>query len=192
MVFINEWLPNPIGVDAKGEFIELYNDSDAAASLNGWRLKTSGKKSFSLSGRVIDADSYLVLSRSLTKLALKNMDEEIFLSDAHGDIVDQSSFQGTAQEGKSLSRVDYGIGPADHFAWADPTPGAKNSFAMNVQIAADPHPLNTPLNQGSLGGAAAIGIMLCFGVAFAGVMLYSVRNNDELSELFFGCDEAIR
>ena len=38
MVFINEWLPNPNGADAKGEFIELWNSGNAPINLSGWSV----------------------------------------------------------------------------------------------------------------------------------------------------------
>ena len=38
MLYINEWLPNPVGNDATGEFIELYNSGTTGVSLNGYSL----------------------------------------------------------------------------------------------------------------------------------------------------------
>src|ERR1700691_587167 len=106
MIFINEWLPNPTGADAKGEFIELFNNGSSSVNLNGWALTTSGKKIFSLNGYTIAANGYLLLNRTATKLTLKNADESLSLYNAAGQLVDHSNSEGTAQEGKSLSRIN--------------------------------------------------------------------------------------
>ena len=87
MLFINEWLPNPVGNDIKGEFIELFNDNTASVNLDGWNLKNEAGKQFKLSG-IIGPQGYLVLSRSKTKLALKNDGGALFLYDPQGVLQD--------------------------------------------------------------------------------------------------------
>ena len=67
MLYINEWLPNPVGADAAGEFVELYNSGNSAAPLNGYTLGTGAKKKFSLTGYTIPAGGYLVLKKAQTK-----------------------------------------------------------------------------------------------------------------------------
>mgnify|MGYP001577829346 CR=1 FL=1 len=45
MLRINEWLPNPEGADADGEWIELLNGGPEAVHTRGWSLgNASGKK----------------------------------------------------------------------------------------------------------------------------------------------------
>ncbi len=44
MIYINEWFPNPVGNDATGEFVELYNSAATAANLNGYTLSDGAKK----------------------------------------------------------------------------------------------------------------------------------------------------
>ena len=61
MIFINEWLSNPTGADAKGEFIELWNNGNAPVNLNGWTLQVDSKKKFKLSGS-IRANEYLMFA----------------------------------------------------------------------------------------------------------------------------------
>jgi len=188
MVFINEWLPNPVGPDAKGEFIELFNNGAAPVSMAGWKLKASGKKLFALHGQRIAGNGYLILPRSETKLTLKNTDEQLFLYNAAGTLADQSSFEGSAPEGKSWNRINY-----DHndnlvqdFAWSDPTPGAANKITINMQITDNRYPINQTLNRGPFSMAMAAVIALSLAIALAGILLYAVKHDDSASQLFFG------
>src|SRR5665213_1203241 len=139
MVLINEWFPNPNGTDAKGEFIELYNNDKALVNLSGWILKTTAKKSFSLSGYTIVANGYLVLKKAQTNLSLKNAGESVFLYDAGGHLVDKSSYLGAAPSGQSYSRIYYPTDENDgaqpqSFAWGNPSPGTANKIDLHNGI----------------------------------------------------------
>lgn len=64
-VVINELLPDPDGADGGKEWVELYNDSDTAVSLDGWRLE-SGTSSYGLrftfdGSHAVPAFGYLVI-----------------------------------------------------------------------------------------------------------------------------------
>src|SRR3989338_6477825 len=48
MVQISEWLPNPAGADAEGEWIELWNSGQESVPLQGWRLTDAAGRSFRL------------------------------------------------------------------------------------------------------------------------------------------------
>ena len=187
MVFINEWLPNPMGSDAKGEFVELFNNG-SAIDLNGWRLGNGEKKDFSLGGYRITGNGYLVLPRTVTKLTLKNSDASLFLYDAAGKLVDQSAYVGTAPEGQSFSRVNYGTDPSQHFAFTDPTPGAANKITANIQITNNQYPIGAPLNASFFGVDifSATIMALALGLVLAGILIYSLKQDEDLSELFFG------
>lgn len=189
MIFINEWLPNPVGPDAAGEFIELYNSGGAAAGLNGWFLKTEKDKKFLLAGRSIPAHGYLLLRRSVTKLPLRNADGELSLYAPNGTLADRGSFPGSAPERKSFSRVDYQVGPAQHFAFVDPTPDAANK---TVGVAVMPHiyPVGTILNH-ELENSGFFGIMMGTASLIAGLIFYVTKTHEDLSKLFFGRDEEI-
>jgi hypothetical protein len=189
VVFINEWLPNPVGVDAAGEFIELYNSGSGAVGLDGWVLATGKNKKFSLMGRSIPAYGYLVLKKSATKLALRNADGELSLYSPGGALVDSGDFLGSALTGKSFSRVDYGVGPAQHFAFVDPTPGAPNK-ATPIVIADHTYPVGVPLGH-QLESFGFFGIMMGTAVLFVGLVVYVIKTNKDLSELFFRRDEEV-
>jgi hypothetical protein len=185
MIFINEWLPNPTGNDAKGEFVELFNNSNGSVNLSGWVLKNEAGKKFGLSG-ILGAQKYLVLPRSKTKLTLKNSDASLFLYNSAGELVDQSAYVGAAPEGESFSRINYGTDPSQHFAFEDPTPGAINKITANTQIADNRYPINVPLNDLSLSVAVVIAMAVALGLALAGIMLYALKQDEDLQELFFG------
>lgn len=192
MIFINEWFPNPAGDDARGEFIELFNKSSAPANLQGWVLKTTGKKSFALDGYSVPAQGYLVLDRAETKLSLKNTAESLFLYDAAGKLADQSAFLGAAVEGESFSRINYGSDPSEHFAWTDPTPGFANLITIDTSISDAPYPMNIAINSPSLGGVQFLGLLLAASAILAALVVYCLKHDENLSKLFFSGDGEIR
>jgi hypothetical protein len=187
MIYINEWFPNPVGNDAAGEFIELYNGGAAAARLDGYALSDGAKKRFSLAGYTIPPGGYLVLKKAQDKLTLKNTDGAVFLYGPSGQVVDSASFVGAAPEGKSFSRVDYGTAPIAHFAFAYPTPGAANK-TIDTTVSVRDYPLGVPLSpQLSPAGFAT----LLFGTAsfFLLFFIYVIQKNRNISDFFFGRDE---
>jgi hypothetical protein len=190
MVFINEWLPNPVGSDANGEFIEFYNSGAAPADLNGWILKTENSKKFSLVGRSIPARGYLVLKKNATKLSLRNTDGGLSLYDARGALADHAEFFGSAPEGQSFSRVNYGASAAGQFAFTGPTPGAANK-TVDVAITARSYPFGVPLNHG-LDSFEFFAIMMGTAVLLMGLIVYVIKANEDLSKLFFGGNKEIR
>lgn len=190
MVYINEWLPNPTGADAMGEFIELYNNGGAVVNLSGWIIKTENGKKFSLAGRSISAHGYLVLKRSVTKLSLRNTDGGLSLYDARGILIDHGDFSGDAFEGKSFSRVDRGTGLVEHYAFVSPTPGAQNK-TVNVTVAIREYPAGVRLNV-QFTSAEFFAIMMGTAILLAGLILYVAKSHEDLSNLFFGRDGKAR
>jgi Lamin Tail Domain len=189
MIYLNEWFPNPVGNDAAGEFIELYNSGGASVSLNGYALSDGAKKRFSLAGYAIAAHGYMVLKHAQTKLTLKNTDGALLLYGPDGQIVDQASFAGAAPEGKSFSRVDYSAAPIGHFAFVYPTPGAVNK-TIDTTVSENNYPLGVSLSPHLAPVAFAA---LTFGIAasFLLFFLYVTRNNRNISNFLFGGDEKI-
>jgi hypothetical protein len=191
MLYINEWLPNPMGPDAGGEFIELYNNGATAIALSGYTLGIGAKKKLSLSGYgSIAQGGYLVLKKTQTKLALKNADGALFLYGSNGQLVDRASFVGSAPEGKSFSRINYDSSSAQHFVFTDPTPGARNKMA-GTMISSVHYPegvsLSSRLSLPSF-------FLLTIGVAATILLLfiYIFIKNENLSHYLFGGDEANR
>jgi len=192
MIFINEWLPNPVGNDAQGEWVELWNNGQSAVNLGGWLLKTKSGDKFSLNGYKIEAGGYLVLARAQTKLVLRNTDEGLFLYDNGGRLVAESSFLGSAPEGKTYSRLaSQGSGSGAAFVFSEPTLGKENVFAGVSNFINNEYRLNTPLNK-EFGAAEFLGLMLGTAMVLTAVIFYAVKKNESLSKLFFGGDEKIR
>ena len=187
MLYINEWLPNPIGNDAAGEFIELYNSGAVMAKLDGWALGDGAKKMFSLSGYTIPSGGYLVLKKVQDKLSLKNTDGEVLLYGSDGRVVDQASFAGAAPEGKSFSRTDHGAAPVAHFAFEYPTPGAANR-TIDTTVSVQRYPIGVPLSR-QLSPLSFIILMAGVATFFLLFFIYAIQKNRDLSNLLFGGDE---
>ncbi len=177
MVLISEFLPNPAGKDADGEWIELFNAGAEPADLNGWFLKDASGKSFSLSGHRIAPADYLVLDSKTTKIGLNNGGETLLLYQG-SDLKDKAEFGGTAGEGMSVSRKigENGLGGEAVFS-SSPTPGRKNIFdatpVEDLLPAAMPEiPVSADASLAAagavIGGSGAPGIFV-FAAAFAAV-----------------------
>ena len=198
MIFINEWLPNPTGSDTKGEFIELWNNGNAPVNLSGWVLETDNKKKFKLPG-LIRANAYLLLPRSETRLSLKNTDGALSLYNSVGQLVDHSAFEGSAPEGESFNRVNYSTynnssiySTIQQFVWGKPTPGAKNNASAEIGVSNIAYPAGISLNASRLSWFSVFGFAALAGVIFAAVLWYSVRKDENISELFFGGNKSFR
>ena len=177
MIFINEWLPNPLGLDTEGEWVELFNGGNEAVRLDGWKL-VSGDSKFSFAGKDIVSGGYLVLRRSETKLVLKNIDGSIFLYDKEGHLVDSESFLGSAPEGKSFSRTGYDPKSlTQQFVWSDPTPGTANKIALNNSIATNNYPTNIPLNE-NLGAVEFWSMLLGAAVVLTAIVMFVLKRNE--------------
>lgn len=186
MIFINEWLPNPIGLDSNGEFIELFNNGNSTINLNGWIIKNNKGNEFKLTNIQIGSNKYLVLPRSLTKLTLKNTGETISLFDNKNNLVDQSSYLGSAQEGKSFNRVNYNKDDTQHFNFGNPTPGTINDKSLNIQLYSFNHPFNFPINNYRLNFFDIVAIFLGVAIFIIGIISYTIKKDENISEFFFG------
>jgi hypothetical protein len=191
MLFINEWLPNPSGDDAVGEWVELFNDGNASVNIGGWLLKTGGASKYNLKG-TIGAGEYLVLRRADTKLVLRNTDEKLFLYDVSGNLVDQSAFFGSAPEGESFARTGYDPkSPTQQFAWSEPSPGYANKISLNTNIFHNAYPAGVPLNK-NIGSVEFWSMMLGAAAVLTALVVFVLKRNENLSNLFFRRDEKIR
>ncbi|HUX35661.1 MAG TPA: lamin tail domain-containing protein [Candidatus Paceibacterota bacterium] len=184
MIYINEWLSNPSGADSGNEWVELFNSGMNGASLNGWMLVSGNGKKFILDGKNIGAGQYLILNPAEVKMTLRNQDESLSLYDAQGKLASQSSFSGSAPEGKSYSRVSGASNSI--FAFSDPTPAAANKI-VNQFMAAQIYPVNQPLNK-YFGALDVLGLALFVGLIYPFLIIAIFKKNDYLSKLFFGRD----
>lgn len=176
MVFINEWLPNPVGRDKGNEWIELQNKGSSTINLNGWLIETKNKDKFLLSQKIIKPGEFLVLRKEETKLVLRNTNEGIFLYNDKNQLIDKSEFFGAAPEGKSFSRQE------DDFIWAYPTPGYSNRATFNVFSSV--YSYNKPFNQNP-SFLEFLGVLLISSVIITFFIIFALKNNDYLSNIFF-------
>lgn len=179
MVSISEFLPNPIGKDTEGEWIELYN-SGPAINLAGWRIENKKGQSFFLGGTIKEGE-YKVLWRQNTKLVLHNDGEELKLFNAEGKMVHSSSLMSAAPEGKSV----ISLGSLSRLA--EPTPGTANSVQL-AQLSNPVYPAGTVLNpqpSGFLPDLLMSSILVVFAVIFV------AKRNEKTSKLLFEADKGI-
>ncbi len=188
MILINEFLPDPEGADASGEWVELLNTADAVASLGGWSIENSAGKKFIFKGEEIGARSFLVVRRSNTKFTLKNQDEVITLFNSEGQQVDQASLMGTAQSGKTYNRIE--ISGKAHFLPGEPTPQKINK-ASEAIVTRDAY-MDGALLRSSLSNASLGVLMFGTALVFAGILVFILKTDAYLSKLFFGGDKTIR
>jgi len=196
-MLINEFLPNPVGKDADGEFIELFNNSQETVSLTGWKLKDASGKTFTLSAQggsatggknqTVQAGEYLTLNYKTTKISLNNDGETLFLYDSNGVLADKAEFSGNALAGKSLVRQN------NQFIFTDtPTPDKANVFnetdatKTNLPNNLSANALvNTSANQQIINGGAfhfsnlLIGLVVALALAFLSVIILKKINPSE-------------
>ncbi|MEK7136831.1 MAG: lamin tail domain-containing protein [Patescibacteria group bacterium] len=142
-VLLSEALPNPDGDDAELEWIELENTHNTEISLCGWQLddgspstssllrsssyggragQAPGSKPHHLDSYSIPPQSFLLLPRTVTKIALNNTNESIRLI-APNDAVQEIAYT-ESTEGESYARRTDGVYVFTPF----PTPGDTNRF----------------------------------------------------------------
>lgn len=140
---INELLVNPAGSDQDGEFIELYNDSDAPVDLAGWKLQDSSSTVFTLSedelaSVMILPRDYLVIPRSASGLSLNNTGSDMAkLYWPSGELADAVVYTGPAKDDVSYARFEWG------WEWTEPA-----RLSENIPPA-PPVPMHEPLVTGS-------------------------------------------
>lgn len=183
MVWINEWLPNPAGADAGGEWLELYNRGEAPVNLGGWRLANGSGREVKLRAQIIGPGEYLVLRRGDTKLTLRNRNETLLLYNTRGELEDRVGFLGNVPEGKSVGRL------GGRLIILKPTPGNENQPAPFGAVPPSPAAGSVFARQPSAGEIMILSLLV--GVVVTAICLWAIRNHAYLSQLFFPGDEKI-
>jgi PKD repeat protein len=146
-IIINEFLPNPDGEDADGEWIELYNSGEQEVNLLNWQLDDTvgGSKSYQFSESIsIKPRAYYLVNREDSNLALNNGSDEVRLFDLLGRLADDVSYS-SAKEGLSYSRDVRG-----RWQWSVPTPGKANQIiqlASQTKMAANKSKVTATANK---------------------------------------------
>lgn len=123
---INEFLPDPQGSDAEGEWVELYNATGAKIDLSGWYLddEDGASSPFQIPEQtVLEAGAFLLFKNPELDLSLKNSEDVLRLLDPNR-LESQRVTYSDSQEGWS-----YALTADQLFAWTPLfTPEAENAF----------------------------------------------------------------
>jgi len=129
-IIISEILPNPVGDDLAGEFIEIYNKSGQEVNLLGWKLQVSGKDyQFGAQASTTEiyklkANDYLIVFRKDSKLTLNNTGSEVKLFQPQKSLPLHTVKYEQVKEGFSFAYDSGGV-----WRWTEaPTPGQQNIF----------------------------------------------------------------
>ncbi|MBI4092331.1 MAG: lamin tail domain-containing protein [Candidatus Kerfeldbacteria bacterium] len=118
---ISELLPNPEGAD-DSEFIEL-GAIDGDVDLSGWTVSDEGGTTYKFAaGSTLPKDSFLVVARKDSKIALNNSGDAVTLKKSDGTVIQEVKYS----EAEESAAYAWNGGA---WTWtAKPTPGAPNEF----------------------------------------------------------------
>lgn len=102
-MIISGFLPNPVGSDAAGEWIEILNNSGEAVNLTGWQIKDLAGKSYVFKTGELKAGESMRVFSATTKITLNNSGETVFLYNPVGGLANKLSFSGAAAEGRIIN-----------------------------------------------------------------------------------------
>lgn len=122
-IFISEILPNPIGNDAKSEFIEIYNAGKRDVNLAGWSLSNEDNKKNNFekiaTSTIIKAGEYLTFSRQQTKIVMYNDSGEVKLFQPLADKPIQTVKYKNVKEGNGYNLILPIINKQEEYDWSE-------------------------------------------------------------------------
>lgn len=147
-VFISEFLPRP--TTGTAEWVELYNDSDNAASLDNWYIDDLAGGGSSPKQITVSIAAHSYASIQLTSAILNNDSDSVRLLDPQQQMVDELHYE-DAEVDISFSRHDY---TNDTVCKTVPTPVQENNSCIDVLTSASsqsdaPTPTPTPAGTGA-------------------------------------------
>lgn len=126
-IIINEFLPNPEGDDADGEWIELKNTGSEKIDLLNWKIDDGegGSSPYKFAGIWINANNFFVLPRTKSGLALNNTGDSVRLFNDLDELIDEVEYE-AATEGAVYARDKSGA-----WYWTTVlTPQAENEIVL--------------------------------------------------------------
>ena len=123
---LTELLPNPEGVDAGNEFIELHNASDDTVRLDDYSLRIDDKRYVFPAGSTMRPGEYAVFSDTQLKVTFANTNGKLVeLIGRDGLLIDMLPVYTNAPEDQSWAFID------DVWQYTNqPTPGAANIASL--------------------------------------------------------------
>jgi len=121
---LSELFPDPAEplTDSADEFIELFNPNAQEINLSGWKLRDESGTEYLIKDKIILGNSRLAIMVNESKITLNNTGDSITLINPNGEIVDESTNYGDAQEGLSWIKVN------GQWYWSlTPTPNSPNA-----------------------------------------------------------------
>ena len=126
---MNEVLPNPLGDESQGEYIELFNPEDTSIQLANWILQDASNKRFVFTDEIIESKSYLTVYRSLFRFSLNNTGQETIQLFSPDNEVSASLTYTTPPEGQSYNS------DGKKWRWSKMlTPDKENKFSKEPRI----------------------------------------------------------
>lgn len=123
LVQINEVVPNPVGLDEQGEWVELLSTSLEPIDLSGWVLddEDDGSSPYTFpAGSHLQPGKYLVITRVTSEIAFNNYVDSVRLFAPDGSCIETVTYSG-AVEGESYAYIER------EWRWTDSlTPGDAN------------------------------------------------------------------
>jgi PKD repeat protein len=128
-LLISEVLPNPIGLDGDGEFVEVYNAGDTRINLINWSIDDDydGSTEYKFLDDVwLDAGEYYSLKRKESKLSFNNDNDAIRLYSDNDELVDEVEYS-DPEEGFAYAR-----GENSKWFWTSkPSPSKENIIKVS-------------------------------------------------------------
>ncbi|HLD26020.1 MAG TPA: lamin tail domain-containing protein [Candidatus Andersenbacteria bacterium] len=160
-VVINELLPNPIGTDTAGEFIELKNTGSGSVDLSGWQLADAagGSSPYTIPvGVSLGAGSHKSFGRAETGIALNNDGDTVRLLDPTDHVKSSFTYAVSVAEGLSYNRLS----EASYTLSTTITPGAANVItqASESEEEEERDEATADAAAGRVAGAAAVVVKL--------------------------------
>jgi len=124
-IIINEILPDPVGDETAGEWIELYNNSTELVNLKGWWLediKGTIHKYIINDNLILQPQGYGIIYRSKSGITLNNDQDGLRLYQPDGRLLYETPIFSNGEEGWAWAR-----GPTGVWQWTvRPTLGQAN------------------------------------------------------------------
>ena len=127
---INEIFPNPLGEDAEGEWIELFNENEFSVNLKDWKiddLEEGGSKAFVIDKNIeIASENYIFITRAESNIVLNNTYDHVNIYNPSGTLIDSVFYEKT-YEGESYAR-----GKNNKWFWTKtPSPKKENIISLS-------------------------------------------------------------